>query len=137
MCKRTPGGREPTSVFLVLFFDFIELTIHNKSWMDKYTIWFNVSWCKFKPIFEAIKMIKSMFILNLMWTANRVISCEGKPHILFSLTMPSLLFTRKNWTKLNQMSYKIVDAKKKCSHSEIVIPESSSQVRFICTAKFP
>lgn len=31
MCKRTPGGREPTSVFLVLFFDFIELTIHNKS----------------------------------------------------------------------------------------------------------
>lgn len=29
-----------------------------------------------------------MFILNLMWTANRVISCEGKPHILFSLTRP-------------------------------------------------
>lgn len=26
--------------------------------------------------------------------------------------MPSLLFTRKNWTKLNQISYKIVDAKK-------------------------
>lgn len=46
--------------------------------------------------------------------------------------MPSLLFTRKNWTKLNQMSYKIVDAKKNVRIRKLLF--LNHPVRFVSSA---
>lgn len=45
---------------------------------------------------------------------------------------PSLLFTRKNWTKLNQMSYKIVDAKKNVRIRKLLF--LNHPVRFVSSA---